>query len=74
MDSLGGLPEVARDSLAGALALGDPRVVAAAQDAFVAGMHTAALVAAGVALAGALIAADFLPSEARVPAREPVAA
>lgn len=74
MDSLGGLPEVARDSLAGALALGDPQVVAAAQDAFVSGMHTAALVAAGVALAGALVAAVFLPSEARQPAREAVPA
>lgn len=74
MDSLGGLPEVARDSLAGALALGDPRVVGAAQEAFLSGMHTAALVAAGVALAGALVAAVFLPSDARVGAREAVPA
>lgn len=74
MDSLGGLPEVARDSLAGALALGDPQVVATAQDAFVSGMHTAALVAAGVALVGALVAAVFLPGEDRVPVREAVAA
>ncbi|MDA0179070.1 MFS transporter [Solirubrobacter phytolaccae] len=74
MDSFGGLPEVARDSLAGALMLGDPQVAAAAQDAFVSGMHTAALVAAAVALAGAAIAAIFLPSEERAPAREAVAA
>ena len=67
-------PAVAQDSLAGALALGDPRLVAAAQDAFVTGMHTAALVAAAVALAGALVAAVFLPSEERTPAREAVPA
>ncbi len=66
--------EVAQDSLAGALALGDDRLVAAAQDAFVSGMQTAALVAAAVALAGALIAAVFLPSRERVPAREAVPA
>jgi hypothetical protein len=66
--------EVAQDSLAGALALGDDRLVAAAQDAFVSGMQTAALVAAAVALAGALIAAVFLPSGERAPAREAVPA
>ena len=66
--------EVAQDSLAGALALGDDRVIAAAQDAFVSGMQTAALVAAAVALAGALIAAAFLPSGERVPAQEAVTA
>ena len=42
--------EIAQDSLAGALAVaervGDGRLAAAAQDAFVSGMHTAALVAA----------------------------
>jgi len=74
MDSIAGLPEAARDSLGGALALGDPRIAAAAQDAFVSGMHTAALVAAAVALAGAIVAAVFLPSEARSSVREPVAA
>ena len=75
MDSIPGLPEAARDSLGGALAIGDPRLVAAAQDAFVSGMHTGALVAAGVALAGAIVAAVFLPSEARERApREAVAA
>ena len=45
-----------------------------AQDAFLSGMHTAALVAAGVALLGALVAAVFLPSGERVPAREAVPA
>ncbi len=74
MESIPGLPEVARDSLGGALAIGDPRLVTAAQEAFVSGMHTAALVAAAVALAGALVAAVFLPSEQRAAVREPVAA
>ena len=70
--------ELAQDSLAGGLAvadrLGDGRLASAAQDAFVSGMHTAALAAAVVALAGALIAAIFLPSMERAPAREAVPA
>ncbi|MDA0163222.1 MFS transporter [Solirubrobacter ginsenosidimutans] len=70
--------ELAQDSLAGGLAVaqrvGDGRLAAAAQDAFVSGMHTAALVAAAVALAGALVAAIFLPSMERAPAREAVTA
>jgi EmrB/QacA subfamily drug resistance transporter len=83
MDSaVGALPpqarEIAQDSLAGGLAVaervGDGRLAAAAQDAFMSGMHTAALVAAAVALAGALVAAVFLPSGERAPAREAVAA
>src|SRR4051812_47637946 len=40
MDSLPGLPPMAHDSLAGALALGDARVATVARDAFVSGMHT----------------------------------
>jgi len=59
----------AHDSLAGALgvaariggAAGD-RLTTTAQEAFVSGMHTAAVVAAGIALAGALVALVFLPS------------
>jgi hypothetical protein len=70
--------DVAQDSLAGGLAvaerLGDGRLASAAQDAFVSGMHTAALAAAAVALAGALVAAVFLPSLERAPAREAVPA
>ena len=58
----------------GALALGDPRLADAARDAFLTGMHTAALVAAAVALGGALVALVFLPSRERVGAREVVAA
>ncbi|HEX6021733.1 MAG TPA: MFS transporter [Solirubrobacter sp.] len=70
--------EIAQDSLAGGLAvaerLGDARMADVAQDAFLSGMHTAALVAAAVALLGALVAAVFLPSRERVPAREAVPA
>jgi EmrB/QacA subfamily drug resistance transporter len=71
MDSF---PAIAQDSLAGALALGDGAIATAARDAFVSGMHTAALVAAAVALTGALVAAVFLPSEQPAPAGEVVAA
>ncbi len=70
--------DIAQDSLAGGLAvaerLGDGRLAATAQDAFLSGMHAAALVAAAVALAGALVAAIFLPSHERVTAREAVPA
>ena len=54
--------------------LGDDRLANVAQDAFVSGMHTAARVAAAVALTGALVAAVFRPSEVREPAREVVPA
>jgi EmrB/QacA subfamily drug resistance transporter len=73
----------AQDSLSGALAvaahIGGPagqRLTAAAQDAFVSGMHTAVVVAAGIALAGAIVALVFLPSRAAAPAvvPEPAAA
>ena len=67
-------PGASQDSLGAALALGDERVAAIAREAFVSGMQTAALVAAAVALAGALIAAFFLPSGERAPAREAVPA
>ena len=65
----------ANDSLAGALAVagriggatGD-RLAATAQEAFVNGMHAAVIVAAGVAIVGALVALVFLPSrEAAAP-------
>src|SRR4051812_13342767 len=67
MDSVAGM---AHDSLAGALVAGDPRVIGPAREAFVAGMHTAALVAAAVALAGALVAVVFLPARERATVRE----
>jgi predicted MFS family arabinose efflux permease len=74
MDAIAGAPDVARDSLAGALATGNPQLIAAGQDAFMNAMQTATLVAVGVALVGALIAAVFLPGEKRVPAGEVVPA
>jgi len=70
--------DIAQDSLAGGLAvaerLGDGRLAATAQDAFLSGMHAAALVAAAVALAGALVAAIFLPSREPAAVREAVPA
>jgi EmrB/QacA subfamily drug resistance transporter len=54
-------PEAARESLGAALQLGDPQLARAAADAFVSGMHTAALVAACVAAAGAVVAVRFFP-------------
>ena len=70
--------ELAQDSLAGALAVsarvGDGRLATAAQDAFVSGMHTAALVAAAVALAGASSRPSSSRREEREPVREAVAA
>ena len=60
--------EVSGDSLMGALAVAERvggtlggRLAEIAQSAFVSGMHTAVLVAAGFALAGSLIAVAFLP-------------
>jgi DHA2 family multidrug resistance protein-like MFS transporter len=51
------VPAAARETLGGALAIGDPTLVAAARDAFTQGMHAAAIgaavvmaLAAGVAL------------------------
>jgi EmrB/QacA subfamily drug resistance transporter len=67
--------DAAQDSLAGAMAVagriggatGD-RLAGAAQDAFVAGMHTAAIMAGIVALGGALVALAFLPARESAPA------
>jgi EmrB/QacA subfamily drug resistance transporter len=64
----------AQDSLAGALAVAahagpaGERLTAVAEQAFVSGMHTAVVVAAAIALAGALIALVFLPSREAAPA------
>jgi EmrB/QacA subfamily drug resistance transporter len=70
--------DIAQDSLAGGMAvaerLGNSDLAATAQDAFLSGMHAAALVAAAVALLGALVAAVFLPSRERAGAREVVPA
>jgi hypothetical protein len=71
-----GAPAAAHDSIAGALATGNEHLISAAQNAFVGGMHSAAIVAAGIALAGGFIALVFLPSREAAPALvpEPVAA
>jgi DHA2 family multidrug resistance protein-like MFS transporter len=70
--AVSGLPasaaDAARDSLGGAMAVaahgGGSRLASAAQEAFVSGMHSAVIVAAAIALAGALIALVFLPARA----------
>jgi EmrB/QacA subfamily drug resistance transporter len=69
-DSVGAAHEVA------AQMGGAPDLVTAANDAFIDAMSTTAGIAAGIALAGALIAAAFLPARARgrsVAPLEPVA-
>jgi predicted MFS family arabinose efflux permease len=60
-------PHAAQESLGAALAAGDPALAHRAVGAFVDGMHTAAGVAAGVALAGAVVAFAFLPARAAGP-------
>jgi hypothetical protein len=70
--AVSGLPtaaaDTARDSIGGAIAVashgGGSQLVTTAQEAFVNGMHTAVIVAAAIALAGALIALVFLPARA----------
>jgi Na+/melibiose symporter-like transporter len=69
-DSVGSAHEVA------AQMGGAPDLITAANDAFIGAMGTTAGIAAGIALAGALIAAAFLPARARgrsVSPLEPVA-
>ena len=65
-DSLGALPEgvreVARESLGAAAATGDAKVIALAQQGFLDGLTAGCLVAAGVALVGALLTARYLPA------------
>jgi EmrB/QacA subfamily drug resistance transporter len=68
MDAIGA-GAAAHDSLSGALATASglggqagARLAATAQEAFVGGMHTAVLVGAAIALAGALVALLFLPA------------
>ncbi|TMK69427.1 MAG: MFS transporter [Actinobacteria bacterium] len=59
------VPAQARDSLGAALHVPSTHVVDGAQQAFVAGMSTTALVAAAIALVGALVAAIALPKRSR---------
>jgi EmrB/QacA subfamily drug resistance transporter len=83
-DAVAGMPapavETAQDSLAGGMAIaariGGPegqRFAATAQDAFVSGMHGAAIVAAGIALLGAVVALLWLPARAPEAAEVPEA-
>jgi EmrB/QacA subfamily drug resistance transporter len=60
-----GVPEAAKDSVGAAHAVGGADLIATANDAFVHAMSTTAGVAAAIAVAGALIAALFLPARAR---------
>jgi hypothetical protein len=73
MDAIGA-GAAAHDSLAGALATASglggqagAQLAATAQQAFVGGMHTAVLVGAAIALAGALVALLFLPAREGAP-------
>jgi len=78
-EAVAGLPEgaagLAGDSLGGAVAvarrLDDPQLAEFAREAFVSGMHVAALVAAGVAVVGALVAFLVLPARERKAAAMP---
>jgi EmrB/QacA subfamily drug resistance transporter len=56
----------ASDSVGAAHALGSPDLIAAANSAFVDAMSTTASIAAVIAIAGALIAAAFLPARERL--------
>jgi hypothetical protein len=66
-----GAPEAAQESLGAGLSaaqrLADPALAETAQNAFVSGMHTTALVAAAVVALGAVVSALFLPSRAAAP-------
>jgi EmrB/QacA subfamily drug resistance transporter len=80
--AVAGLPDsaatAAQDSLSGALTVADRmgpaggHLADVARDAFMGGMHTAALVAAAIALAGALLAAVLLPARESKPAAAPI--
>ena len=67
-----GAAAAAGDALGGALATGDAALAATARDAFVSGLHGAALVAAGVAVAGSVLALVALPSRGAAPDAGPV--
>jgi EmrB/QacA subfamily drug resistance transporter len=79
--AVAGLPDgpaaLAQDSLAGALAVAERmgpaggHLADVARDSFLAGMHGAALIAAAIALTGAILAAVLLPARERRPQLEP---
>jgi EmrB/QacA subfamily drug resistance transporter len=81
-DAVAGMPapaaDAAQDSLAGGIAVASrlggengQRVLETAQDAFVSGMHSAVIVAAAIALIGALVALVWLPAREQPAAAEP---
>src|SRR6185436_7274700 len=61
--------EQARDSVAVAMGIGhtDPALLGAAQDSFLAGLHAACLLVAGICFIGALVAVVALPGRRFVP-------
>jgi EmrB/QacA subfamily drug resistance transporter len=71
-----GAPEAAQDSVGAAVGIaeqaGNDGLAVAAQSAFVDAMSTTVLVAAGVALLGALVAAVVMPRKQRETVAEPV--
>jgi EmrB/QacA subfamily drug resistance transporter len=80
-DAVAGMPapaaDAAQESLAGGLAVaaragGEPgrQLLTAAQDAFLAGMHSAAIVAGVIAIAGSLVALMWLPAREAAPVLE----
>jgi EmrB/QacA subfamily drug resistance transporter len=77
-DGMDGASHAAQESLGGAATVaqqtGDPGLLHAAQDAFVSGMHTSVVVAAAVALAGAVLAVAFLPRRDRTATTRPATA
>jgi EmrB/QacA subfamily drug resistance transporter len=64
--------EQARDSVAVAMGIGhtDPALLGAAQDSFLAGLHAACLLVAGICFIGALVAVVALPGRRFVPRGE----
>ncbi|MEW9534569.1 MFS transporter [Microbispora sp. NPDC049125] len=64
-------PEAARESISGALALGDPAVARAGRDAFVSAMSVGSLVGLGCSIAAAVVAFLVLRRTAPQPAAEP---
>ncbi|RZQ62349.1 MFS transporter [Amycolatopsis suaedae] len=73
VDFPAGVPGEARESLAGAVTLGDQSLLAPAREAFTSGMHTVAAIGAAVVVVFALVGMTALRSR-RQPERELVAA
>jgi hypothetical protein len=58
-------PQVARESMAGALGTGDPGLIAAGQDAFITAMSLGSWVAVAFSIAAAILAMIMLPRTRR---------